>query len=167
MSWDRVKAMNALRSGDLLELGMSANQIRQHLHPAGVVTYALGGPAPAQRAVTPAFPVAKDNSISLTSVRDVEHVSVDALKALIVAQRGQLPGVTFQHLPVSSRHRFAQDLVALGRALPALDAAGLGSICIELKPNWNPTRSGQFWCACIMPMLRMHAVRRKRPQSII
>jgi cyclic dehypoxanthinyl futalosine synthase len=133
MSWDRVKAMNALRSGDLLELGMSANQIRQHLHPAGVVTYALGGPAPAQRAVTPAFPVAKDNSISLTSVRDMEHVSVDALKALIVAQRGQLPGVTFQHLPVSSRHRFAQDLVALGRALPALDAAGLGSICIELE----------------------------------
>ncbi len=124
--------MNALRSGDLLELGMSANQIRQNLHPAGVVTYTLRGTAPVRRGVTSGIPTEEDGSISLTSIPDIEHFSVDALEALMVAQRRQLPGVTFQLLPISIRHRFAQDLVALGKALPALGAAGLGSICIEL-----------------------------------
>jgi cyclic dehypoxanthinyl futalosine synthase len=133
MSWNRAKAMNALRSGELLELGMSANQIRQNLHPAGVVTYTLRGTAPAQRGVTPDIPIAEDGSISLASIPDIENISVDALEALMVARREQLPGVTFHLLPISMRHRFAQDLVALGKALPALVAAGLGSICIELK----------------------------------
>ncbi len=153
MSWDRVKAMNALRSGDLLELGMSANQIRQNLHPAGVVTYALYGTAPARRGIIPDIPVAEDNSISLTSIPDMEHISVDALEALIVARRGQLPGVTFQHLPVSSRHRFAQDLVALANALPALEAAGLGSICIELEA----TQPSVFSSTDLVTLLRAAA----------
>jgi cyclic dehypoxanthinyl futalosine synthase len=110
---------------------MSANQIRQDLHPAGIVTYALHGRAPARRGLTPDIPVAEDNSISLTSIRDMEHISVDALEALIVARRGQLVGVTFQDLPISSRHRFAQDPIALANALPALGAAGVDSICLE------------------------------------
>lgn len=133
MSWNRAKAMNALRSGDLLELGMSANQIRQNLHPAGVVTYTLRGAAPARRGVDIDLPIAEDGSISLTSIPDMEDISVDALEALLVARRGQLSGVTFQLLPISVRHRFAQDLVALGKALPGLAAAGLDSICIELE----------------------------------
>jgi cyclic dehypoxanthinyl futalosine synthase len=133
MSWNRAKAMNALRSGDLLELGMSANQIRQSLHPAGVVTYTLRGTAPSRNEGIPDLPVAEDGSISLVGIPDMKHMSVDALEALMVARRGQLPGVTFQLLPISIRHRFAQDLVALGKALPALGAAGLASICIELE----------------------------------
>jgi cyclic dehypoxanthinyl futalosine synthase len=153
MSWDRVKAMNALRSGDLLELGMSANQIRQNLHPAGVVTYALHGTAPARRGITPDIPVAEDNSISLTSIPDMEHSSVDALEALIAARRGQLPRVTFQHLPISSRHSFAQDLVALANTLPALEAAGLGSICIELEA----TQPSAFSSTDLVALLRAAA----------
>ncbi len=133
MSWNRAKAMNALRSGDLLELGMSANQVRQSLHPAGVVTYTLCATAPSRNEGTPNVPAAEDGSISLTGIPGMEHLSVDALEGLMVARRVQLPGVTFQHLPISVRHNFAQDLVALGEALPALRAAGLGSICIELE----------------------------------
>lgn len=125
--------MNALHSGDLLELGMSANQIRQNLHPTGVVTYALHGTGSAKSGVTPGIPIAEDGSISLTGIPDMESLPLDALEALMVARRRQLPGVTFQLLPISIRHRFAQDIVALGRALPALGAAGLGSICIELE----------------------------------
>ena len=88
MSWNRAKAMNALRSGDLLELGMSANQIRQNLHPAGVVTYTLRATAPARSEGIPrTVPVAEDGSISLTSIPDMEHLSVDALEALMVARR--------------------------------------------------------------------------------
>lgn len=133
MPWNRAKAMDALRSGDLLELGMSANQMRQNLHPEGAVTYALRGTARAHNGVLPEAPPEEDGSISLTSIRDVEHISLDAVKALLFARREQLPRVTFHHLPISIRHRFAQDLVALAKALPALQVAGVGSICIELE----------------------------------
>ena len=45
MAWDIATALDALGSRDLLDLGMSANQLRLHLHPEPVVTYELCGRA--------------------------------------------------------------------------------------------------------------------------
>jgi cyclic dehypoxanthinyl futalosine synthase len=153
MHLNRAKAMDALRSGDLLELGISANQMRQNLHPEGVVTYALRGMAPARNGVIPETPLEEDGSISLASICDVEHISLDALKALLIVQHEQFPGVTFHHLPLSIQHRFAQDCIALTQALPGFKAAGVDSIHLEVEA----ARPSAFSSANLAGLLRVAA----------
>ena len=133
MLWNRATALDALRSGDLLELGISANQLRHNRHPEGVVTYALRGIACSQNGIIDDLPREEDGSVSLASIPDAEHTSLDALKSLLVARHEQLPGVTFQNLPVSARHRFSQDPLALAEALPGPHKSGVDSVHIELE----------------------------------
>ena len=45
MAWNSSMVLDALRSSDLLEIGILANQIRLNLHPENVVTYELRGMA--------------------------------------------------------------------------------------------------------------------------
>jgi cyclic dehypoxanthinyl futalosine synthase len=141
MPMNRAMALDALRSGDLLELGISANQIRQKLHPAGVVTYALRAATPSQNSATHSLTFAEDRSVYLTDIGDLEQMSLDALKTLLAAWHVQSPEVTFQHLLVSSRCLFAQDLLALAESLPRLESTGLGSLQIELETAQLPAFS--------------------------
>lgn len=133
MPLNRVTALNALRSGDLLELGIAANQMRQKLHPGAVVTYALRGEIPSRNSATHNLPFEEDRSVYLTDKCDLEHTSLDALKELLAGWHLQFPGVTFQHLLVSNRCPFACDLPALAKMLPGFTANGLGSLRVELE----------------------------------
>jgi cyclic dehypoxanthinyl futalosine synthase len=139
MLWNRVTALDALRDGDLLEFGMSANQIRRNKHPEGVVTYALRGIAPSPNVAIHDLAREEDGSVSLAGIPDMEHISLDALKSLLAAQYEQLPGVTFHNLPVSTHHRFSYDLPALAEALPGLHLAGVDSIHLELEAAQPPS----------------------------
>lgn len=42
MRISREQALECLKSGDLIGMGMEADAVRRHLHPEGVATYALG-----------------------------------------------------------------------------------------------------------------------------
>jgi cyclic dehypoxanthinyl futalosine synthase len=135
MTWNRVTALEALRSGDLLELGMSANQTRLKLHREGIVTYALRGTASSENGVVHDLPRDEDGSISIANISGVEEASLDTLKQLLVALHEHLPGVTFQQLPISRRYHFAQNLIALAKTIPAIQSVGLTSINLELLPT--------------------------------
>lgn len=133
MSWNRVTALDALRGSDLLGLGISANQLRHNLHPEGVVTYALRGSESPSSAELHNLSADEDGSISFSNILDLEYFSLDALKSLFVARRKQFSGVTFRHLPISTRHRFAQDLPAFSAGLSSLAALGLASIHLDVQ----------------------------------
>ena len=132
MDWNRTTALDALRNGDLLNLGMSANHMRCNLHPEQVVTYELCGRASSlEQAVSEAASY-NGVDVSLEQILDT-HSSLDALQAHLVAQRERLPEVTFQHLSVSSLKEAAGNLSALAKALPNLHAASLRSINIDFN----------------------------------
>lgn len=134
MAWNNSTALNALRSGDLLDLGMSANQIRHNLHPEPVVTYELCGRAASLEEAAREAMLHDGKSVNLTQVRDIEHNSLDALKTLLVAQRVRLSEVTFQHLPVPMMKGAGKNALAMSEALPGLQAAGLRSISLDFDP---------------------------------
>ncbi|HEX6772508.1 MAG TPA: hypothetical protein VF126_10820, partial [Acidobacteriaceae bacterium] len=68
--------------------------------------------------------------LSLLPLRDLRLITVDALKALLVASHTRLPGVTFQHLPV---FEVAAAIPDLADALPVLQDAGLGSLYLNFE----------------------------------
>ena len=127
MPWNRANALDALRSGDLLELGMSANQLRHNLHREAAVTYALRGITSSQKRIVDGLSREEDGSISLAGLQAIEQFSFDALKSFLVGQREQLPRVAFQNLPVSTRHRFSHHPLALAEGLPDLHEIGRAS----------------------------------------
>src|ERR1700734_917125 len=43
MGISRKEALECFRSDDLIGIGMEANAVRRHLHPEGVVSYAIDG----------------------------------------------------------------------------------------------------------------------------
>src|ERR1700735_2689042 len=43
MGMTRNEALDCFRSDDLIGIGMEANAVRRHLHPEGVVSYAIDG----------------------------------------------------------------------------------------------------------------------------
>ena len=133
MDWNNSTALSALRSGDLLDLGMLANQIRHNLHPEPVVTYELCGRAASLEEATREAMLHDGKSVNLAQVHGIEHNTLDALKTLLVAQRERLPEVTFQHLPVSMM-KDGKNAVAMTEALPGLQAAGLRSISVDFDP---------------------------------
>jgi cyclic dehypoxanthinyl futalosine synthase len=133
MDWNSAQALNALRGSDLLDLGMSANQVRRNLHPEPVVTYELCGRSTSLEDAAREDMLHDGNSVNLAQVREIEHNTLDALKALLVAQRKRLPEVTFHHLPISLM-KGAEGILTLTEALPDLYAAGLRSISVDFDP---------------------------------
>jgi cyclic dehypoxanthinyl futalosine synthase len=133
MTWNIATALDALGSQDLLDLGMSANQLRLHLHPEPVVTYELCGRASSlEEAAREA--VSHTAAMDLERVRDIDHNSLDALKATLAARRDRFPEITFQRLPVSALRSFAENPLAVAGALRDLRAAGVLSLSANFVP---------------------------------
>ena len=142
MNWNSSTALGALRSSDLLDLGMSANQVRRKLHPEAVVTYELCGRTTSlEQAARDGLPHAEAN-VYLDSIRDIESVSLDTLRARLLALREQLPAITFHHLPISRLSKAGGGILALVEAFPTLVAVGLRSITADFDPASN-----SFSCA--------------------
>lgn len=137
MDFDSANALKALAGADLLEIGASANQLRAQLHPAGVVTYLLRGQATSLDEAMAEVARRSTTELSLLLLRDLRHIPVDALSALLVASHTGLPGVTFQHLPV---FEIAAAIADLADALPVLQDAGLGSLYL----NFETARSSVY-----------------------
>jgi cyclic dehypoxanthinyl futalosine synthase len=134
MAWNTATALDALRSPDLLDLGMAANQLRLNLHPELVVTYELGGRSSSLEESVSETMFHGRVSVDLERIRDVEHHSLDALKTSLLIQRDRFPGVTFQHLPISRLKFMAGNVLAFAEILPGLYTAGLRSISMEFEP---------------------------------
>lgn len=134
MGWNTATALEALRSRDLLDLGMSANRLRLNLHPEVVVTYELCGRASSLEEAVNEAAHRGGVSVDLEPVRDLEHQSLDALKTNLVALCDRLSGVTFQHLPVSRLKTIAGNVPAISETLPDFYAAGLRSLSMEFEP---------------------------------
>jgi cyclic dehypoxanthinyl futalosine synthase len=132
MASNTATDLYSLGSRDLLELGMSANQLRLNLHPEHVVTYELRGPARLLEESVSETMFRGGISVDLEQIRNIEHHSLDSLKESLATQRGGFPGVTFQRLPVRRLASSAGN--ALGKMFPDLHAAGLRSISMEFEP---------------------------------
>ena len=133
MALNTATDLDALRSRDLLELGMAANQFRLQLHPELVVTYELAGRASTLQEAAREAVSRGDGNVDLEPILDIQDQSLDTLNAALLVQRERFPGVTFQRLPVSRLESIAANL-ASGAMLTALQAAGLRSISIEFTP---------------------------------
>jgi cyclic dehypoxanthinyl futalosine synthase len=133
MSWNTATVLHALRGEDLLELGMSANQVRDNLHPEDVVTYELRGPvASLEEAVEDALLHGSGN-VTLANVRDTEHAPLAALETRMQAQRERLPRVTFHRLPISRLRAIAVD--EQFQTLRRLHESGLRSLDVSFDPT--------------------------------
>jgi cyclic dehypoxanthinyl futalosine synthase len=148
MVWNCATALDAFKSSDLLEVGMSANHVRHNLHPEPVVTYELCGQAASLEEAVRESALHGSVSVSLEQICDMEHISPDALSARLVAQREKLSEVTFQHLRISSLKATAGNVLALSEALPELQGAGLRSIKASFHPA-HPALSRREWSALL------------------
>jgi cyclic dehypoxanthinyl futalosine synthase len=134
MASDTATDLDALRSRDLLDLGMAANQLRLQQHPELVVTYELGGRAFSLEEAVREVVSRGDVNVDLEPIRDIQDHSLHTLNASLLATRERFPRVTFQRLPIFRMKSIAANLLAFGRMLPALHTAGLRSISIEFTP---------------------------------
>jgi cyclic dehypoxanthinyl futalosine synthase len=131
MAWNSSMALDALRSSDLLEIGILANQIRRDLHPENVVTYELRGTATSlEQASRDA--VSRGGTVDLSEIRDAEHISLDTLQASLPALHTQRHQVTFHHLPISRLQTV--DGSALVEMFRRLHQAGLRSLSANFYP---------------------------------
>lgn len=137
MDGNSAQTLDALCGSDLLDLGTSANQVRHNLHPEPVVTYELCGRATSLEEAAREVIHRGGLSVNLEWIHDVKHNTVDALKALLVAQRERLPEVTFQHLPVTMMKNADKSIFPLVEALPGLQAVGLRSISADFDPAFS------------------------------
>jgi cyclic dehypoxanthinyl futalosine synthase len=124
-------ALDALRSSDLLEIGILANQIRRNLHPENVVTYELRGMATSLEQASMEA-ASRGGSVDLSQIRDAEHIRLDALEASLLARHTQPHQVTFHHLPISRLQ--ALDGNPLAETLRRLHQAGLRSLSANFYP---------------------------------
>jgi cyclic dehypoxanthinyl futalosine synthase len=83
-------------------------------------------------------------TVNLERIHDIQHKTVDALKALLVAQRKRLPEVTFQHLPVYRMQNADESVLPLAEALPGLQSAGLRSITADFDPALSSFSYGEL-----------------------
>jgi cyclic dehypoxanthinyl futalosine synthase len=143
MDWNSAQALDALRGHDLLSLGISANQVRHNLHPEPVVTYELCGRTTSLEEAAREV-ILPGQSINLEWIRDIQHTTLDALKAFMVAQRKRLSEVTFQHLPVTRMMAAAEGVLPLVEALPGLQAAGLRSVSADFDPALSSLSSEEL-----------------------
>jgi cyclic dehypoxanthinyl futalosine synthase len=135
MDWDTATDLDALRSRDLLDLGMSANQLRLNLHPELVVTYELRGRSSSLDAAISEVASHGGASVDLERILDIEHQSLDALRETLTTQLDRSPALTFQHLPVSRLGSIPLNVLASSEALATLRAVGLRSISMEFEPG--------------------------------
>jgi cyclic dehypoxanthinyl futalosine synthase len=131
MAWNTAMALDALRGGDLLEIGILANQIRRNLHPENVVTYELRGMATSLEQASREA-ASHRGSVDLSQIRDTEYVPLDTFEASLLAQNTQPLEVTFHHLPISRLQ--AVDGSALAEKLLRLRQAGLRSLSANFRP---------------------------------
>jgi cyclic dehypoxanthinyl futalosine synthase len=135
-------ALDALRSSDLLEIGILANQIRRNLHPENVVTYELRGMANTLEQASKEAAL-RGGSIDLSHIRDAEHIPLDTLEASLLALHTQPEEVTFHHLPISCLQ--AVDGSALVETLRRLHQTGLRSLSANLHTaQTSATLSAHF-----------------------
>ncbi len=134
MASDTATDFDALRSRDLLDLGMAANQLRLQQHPELVVTYELGGRASSLEEAVREVMSRGYGNVDLEPIQDIQDHSLDTLNAALLAQRDRFPGVTFQRLPIFRLRSIAANLLAFCPMLPALHTAGLRSISVEFTP---------------------------------
>ena len=125
MAWNSSMVLDALRSGDLLEIGILANQIRRNLHPEKVVTYELRGTATSLEQASKEA-VSRGGTVDLSQIRDAAHIPLDTLEASLLALHTQPNQVTFHHLPISRLQ--AVDESALVETFRRLHQAGLRSL---------------------------------------
>ena len=125
MAWNSSMVLDALRSSDLLEIGILANQIRRNLHPENVVTYELRGMATSLEQASREA-ASRGGSVDLSQIRDAERIPLDALQTSLLALHTQPDQVTFHHLPISCLP--AVDGSALAETLRRLHQAGLRSL---------------------------------------
>ena len=133
MAWTEDEALRALNGSDLLELGMAADRTRRSLHPEHVVTYALK--APPGHTLDEAARLETTQAaacILLADLVDIEHLSLPALEARLLALRHASPALTFHHLPLSHLRRLAGGEAAIADTLARLHAAGLRSLGPDL-----------------------------------
>src|ERR1700733_4571408 len=131
MAWNSSMVLDALRSSDLLEIGILANQIRRNLHPEKDVTYELRGTVTSLEQASKEA-VSRGGTVDLSQVRDAEHISLDTLQASLLALHTQPHQVTFHHLPISRLQ--AVDGSALVETLRRLHQAGLRSLSANFYP---------------------------------
>jgi cyclic dehypoxanthinyl futalosine synthase len=125
MAWNSSMVLDALRSSDLLEIGILANQIRLNLHPESVVTYELRGMATSLEQASREA-VSRGGTVDLSQIRDAAHIPLDTLEASLLALHTQPNQVTFHHLPISRLQ--AVDESALVETFRRLHQAGLRSL---------------------------------------
>jgi cyclic dehypoxanthinyl futalosine synthase len=150
MAWNSSMMLDALRSSDLLEIGILANQIRRNLHPENVVTYGLHGMATSlEQASSEA--VWPGGSVDLSQIRDAEHIPLDTLEASLMARHTQPDQVTFHHLPISCQQ--AVDGSALVETFRRLHQAGLRSV----SANFHTAQTSATLPAHLSALLRAAA----------
>ena len=125
MAWNSSMVLDALRSSDLLEIGILANQTRLNLHPENVVTYELRGMATSLEEASREAAL-RGGSVDLSQILDAEHIPLDTLQASLLAQHTQPNQVTFQRLPIACLQTV--DGSALAETLRRLHQAGLRSL---------------------------------------
>jgi len=125
MAWNSSMVLDVLRSSDLLEIGILANQIRRNLHPENVVTYELRGMATSLEQASREA-ASRGGRVDLSQIRDAEHIPLETLEASLLAQHKQPGQVTFHHLPISRLQ--AVDGRSLAEMLRRLHQAGLRSL---------------------------------------
>ncbi len=133
MAWNSATALDALRGGDLLGIGGSANQIRRDLHPEKVVTYELCGTATSLEEATREA-AARGGGVDLSRLRDSQYASFDALQASLLSGYKQHPKVTFHHLPFARLQAIAGNPLDLAEMLHRLREATLRSLSVDFNP---------------------------------
>jgi cyclic dehypoxanthinyl futalosine synthase len=150
MAWNSAMALDALRGGDLLEIGILANQIRRNLHPENVVTYELRGMATSLEQASREA-ASRGGSVDLSRIHDTKHISLHTLEASLLARHKQPGQVTFHDLPISGLQ--AVDGSALAERLHRLRQAGLRS----LSANFHPAQTSATSAAHLGGLLRAAA----------
>ena len=134
----REDALNQLRSPDLLEHGMLADQLRREKHPGDTVSYALRPPAGLSLAEAVKSAAAHgSNDISLELVAETREGTLPKLQASMVAALEQDSAIRFHDLPISKFGGLAE----LTTSLASLRAAGLASLVFDLYAV-RPGRAG-------------------------
>ncbi len=123
---DEKEAGKALRTGDLLALGMEADQLRRTLHPEGVVTYTLVSPPgmSLEDAANEARSYGR-NAVELAHLANVRSLPYIELKARLQALHTAAQ-VEFQAVPVTAL--LVDEQLA---SLDQLHAAGVRSLVLE------------------------------------
>ena len=133
MAWNRATALDALRSSDLLEIGRSANQVRRHLHPENVVTYALRGLSTSLEEASREA-ASRSDGVDLSQIHETQNASLDSLQTSLLNCRKQQPEVTFHHLPISWLEAVGST-PRLTELLHRLREAGLRTLSANVDPQ--------------------------------